>query len=136
MSARSPGVKVFTSAARSQRMKRDAAIAIAVILIVTGVTYGLAIIKPNLPPIASHPFSTAAVGEQPSGHVIIRVNGEPVTEEEFAAVFQQLPEETQRQFASPAGKDAFAEQMIRYKLLEQEAHRLGVDRDARVSAVV
>jgi hypothetical protein len=117
-------------------MKKDAAIAIAVILIVTGITYGLAVIKPDLKPIASHPYSMAAVGEQPSGHVIMRVNGEPVTEEEFAAVFQQLPEEMQRQFGSPAGKDAFAEQMVRYKLLEQEAHRLGVDRDPRVVAVV
>jgi parvulin-like peptidyl-prolyl isomerase len=117
-------------------MKRDAAIAIAVILIVTGVTYGLAIIKLDLKPIASKPYSTAAVGEQPNGHVIMRVNGEPVTEEEFAAVFSQLPEETQRQFSSPQGKDAFAEQMIRYKLLEQEARRMGVDRDPKVSAVI
>jgi len=118
-------------------MKKDALIALAVILIVTGVTYGLYVIKPNLKPITSRPYTTAAVGEQPGGgHVILRVNGEPVTEEEFAAVFQQLPEEAQRQYSSPQGKTAFAEEMVRYKLLEQEAHRLGVDRDPRVAAVV
>jgi len=117
-------------------VKKDLVVAFAVILIVVGVTYGLAVIKPNLKPITSAPYSMAAVGQQPSGRVIMRVNGEPVTEEEFAAVFSQLPEETQRQFSSPAGRSAFAEQMVRYKLLEQEARRLGVDHDPKVAAVV
>ena len=59
-----------------------------------------------------------------------------MTEEEFAAVFSQLPEETQRQYSNPQGKSAFAEEMVRYKLLEQEARRLGVDHDPKVAAVV
>jgi len=117
-------------------MKKDAVIAIVIIAIVLAVTYGLAVIKPDLKPLVSKPYSTAAVGERPSGHVILRVNGEPVTEEEFAAVFSQLPEETQRQYSNPQGKSAFAEEMVRYKLLEQEARRLGVDHDPKVAAVV
>ena len=117
-------------------MKRDAVIALIAVVLTTAICYGLAIIKLDLKPTLSHPFSTAAVGEQVSGHVIMRVNGEPVTEEEFGAAYAQLPEETQRQLSSPQGKTAFAEQFVRYKLLEQEARRLGVDRDPKVAGAI
>ena len=118
-------------------MKRDAVIAVAVALIVAGITYGLAAIKLELRPTPSRPYTTAPVGQQAvNGRVIMRVNGEPVTEAEFEAAFSQLPEDAQRQLANPQGKTAFAEQVVRYKLLEQEAHRLGVDREPRVAAAI
>ena len=44
-------------------MKKDAVIAIVIIAIVLAVTYGLAVIKPDLKPLVSKPYSTAAVGE-------------------------------------------------------------------------
>ena len=117
-------------------MKRDAAIAVAVVLIVVGVVYGLAAMKLQLRSTPPAPYSTAAVGPHVSGNVIIRVNGEAVTEDEFVAAYSQLPEETQRQLSSPAGKSAFAEQLVRYKLLEQEARRQGIDKDKRVAAAI
>ena len=117
-------------------MKRDAIIAVAAIVLTAAICYGLAAMKPDFPPTTSSPYTTAAVGQQVSGHVIMRVNGEPVTQEEFEAAFAQLPEETQRQLASPQGKSAFAEQLVRYKLLEQEARRLGVDNDPRVAGMI
>src|SRR4051794_22130760 len=118
-------------------MKRDAAIAVGTALIVAGITYGLAAMKLELLPTPSHPYTTAPVGQQiVNGRVIMRVNGEPVTEGEFDAAFSQLPEDAQRQLVNPQGKTAFAEQVVRYKILEQEARRLGVDRDPRVSAAM
>jgi parvulin-like peptidyl-prolyl isomerase len=66
----------------------------------------------------------------------MHVNGQPVTEQEFMAIYRQLPEEVQRQFASETGKIALAEQTIRLKLLEQEARRLGLERDPNVAAQI
>src|SRR4051794_2842601 len=98
-------------------MKRDAVIALAVVLIVIGIIYGLASMKLDLKPTPSKAFTTAPVGAtSPGGHVIMRVNGEAVTEEEFNAAFSQLPEDAQRQLANPGGKTAFAEQLVRFKL--------------------
>ena len=119
-------------------MKKDPIIVLVAIVVVFGICYGLAVMKLDLPPIASAPYSTADVGKQAvtGGHVIMRVNDVPVTEEEFDAAFAQVPEEMQRQLASPQGKMAFAEQYVRYKLLEQEAQRVGADKDPKVAATV
>ena len=119
-------------------MKKDLVIALVAVLVVFGICYGLAAMKLDLPPIASAPYSTAEVGPQAAGggHVVMRVNGEPVTEEEFDAAFAQVPKEMQRQLTSPQGRMAFAEQYVRYKLLEQEAHRLGADKDPQVAATL
>ena len=115
-------------------MKKDAAIAVVVIAAVFGACYGLAAVKLDLKPIASQ--TSAAPGAAANEHVILRVNGEPVTENEFLAMFAQLPEDMQKQLQSPQGKQAFAEQLVRVKLLEQEARRLGVDRDRKVAAAL
>ncbi|MEK6373535.1 MAG: peptidylprolyl isomerase [Acidobacteriota bacterium] len=117
-------------------MKRDAIIALIATAVTTAICYGLAIIKLDLKPNLSRPYTTAEVGQQVSGHVIMRINGEPVTEEEFGAAYAQLPEDMQRQLSSPQGKTAFAEQFVRYKLLEQEGRRLGVDRDPKVAGAI
>jgi parvulin-like peptidyl-prolyl isomerase len=63
----------------------------------------------------------------------MHVNGDSVTESEFAAAFSQLPQEMQQQFSSEAGKQAFAEQIVRLKILEQEGSRLGVEKDPKVA---
>ena len=66
----------------------------------------------------------------------MHVNGQPVTEEEFIAIYKQLPEELQRQYANEPGKMVLAEQTIRIKLLEQEARRLGLEREPVVAAQI
>ncbi len=117
-------------------MKRDATIAIIGIIIVIAICFGLAAMRPALQPAKSTPFETASVGPAVAGHIVMRINGDPVTEKEFEAAFAQLPDDMKRQFASGPGKQAFAEQYIRMKLLEQEGHRLGIDRDPDVEAQV
>jgi hypothetical protein len=42
----------------------------------------------------------------------------------------------QQQFANEPGKMAFAEQLVRMKLLEQEGNRLGVEQDPKVAGVL
>lgn len=118
-------------------MKRDGIIAIAALLVVAGVCFGLAAVRPPFQATPSKAFTyDLGVNPQaaPSGHVVMRVNGEPITQAEFEVAFAQLPEDVQRQFASEPGKMGFAEQLVRLKLLEQEARKLGIDRDPKVSA--
>lgn len=115
-------------------MRKDIVIAITGIAAVGAICFGLAVMKPDFKPFSS--FHTAAVPKSDAGpeHVIMRVNDEPVTESEFQAAYSQLPEEMQRQFASEPGKQAFAEQLVRLKILAQEGRKLGVEKDPRVAA--
>ena len=116
-------------------MRRDAVLALLAVLVVAGVCFGLVAVGPGFHPIASKPFTyEAGASPEPAGRVVIRINGEPVTQSDFETVFAQLPDEMQRQFASAPGKMAFAEQLIRLKLMELEARRLGLDRDPKVAA--
>jgi peptidyl-prolyl cis-trans isomerase C len=113
-------------------VKRDAAIALIAIVLTVAVCLGIPKIFPAKAPEPAAAASAAKPGT-PGAHVVMRVNGEPVTQEEFEAAFQSMPQEMQQQFASQQGKDQFAEQVIRLKILEQEGRRLGVERDPRVA---
>jgi hypothetical protein len=106
-------------------VRKDLVIATIAIVVVAAVTFGLAAVRPPLQPTPSHPYSaTPAATRLAGGRVVMHVNGEPITDTEFEAAYRLLPEEMQRQFANEAGKMAFAEQFVRMKLLEQEAHRV------------
>lgn len=123
-------------------MKKDALSAVIIVILIFAFTYAVAA-KHALPEMQpTHPFTEtesavagpAAADEAPAGHVIMRVNGEPVTEEEFSASFQLLPQDMQQQLSTGPGKQAFAEQMVRVKVLEQEARRLNLQKDPNVAA--
>jgi len=119
-------------------LRKDIIIAIAGIAIVAAICFGLAIWKSDMKPFSSlrsGATDTAATSTAASGpdHVIMHVNGEPVTEAEFAAAFSQIPQEMQQQYSSEQGKQAFAEQMVRLKILEQEGRKLGVEKDPKVA---
>ena len=118
-----------------RRVKRDVLFAIVIVAVVGAICFGLASAKPDFLPTKPKPF-VAELGKQNTDKIVMRVNGDPITENEFGAAFSQLPEEMQRQFASVQGKEAFAEQLIRLKLLEQEGHRMGVERDPRVAGAL
>jgi peptidyl-prolyl cis-trans isomerase C len=120
-------------------LKKDAVIAVLIAAAVAGIAYGVARMRVPAPMRPSHPFTTEStvtpsVPAAPTvGRVIMRINGEPVTEDEFAAAYSALPQELQQQYNSEQGKQAFAEQFVRMKLLEQEAAKLGVDHDPKVA---
>ena len=122
--------------------KRDAAIGITSAVVAGALCYALAVMRPELPAKLSHPFSsapptaTATTTAPGNAKVIMHVNGQPVTEQEFIAIYRQLPEDMQRQYANENGKMVLAEQTIRVKLLEQEARKLGLEREPNVAAQI
>jgi parvulin-like peptidyl-prolyl isomerase len=126
-------------------VKKDLVVAIIAIAVIAGVTYGIAATRVPLPMRPTHPFTTdervapiptTGPNIAPAGRVIMRVNGEPVTENEFAAMFSSLPPEMQQQFASEQGKQAFAEQLVRLKVLEQEARRMKLENDPKIAGQI
>jgi hypothetical protein len=118
-------------------LKKDLALSLAAVAVIFGITFGINSMRPPLAPTPSKPYTTGLTSQKKGPEkVIIRVNGVGVTEGEFTSAFQQLPEEMQRQFSSPVGKQAFAEQYVRYKLLEQEGEKQGVEDDPHVSAML
>ncbi|MEA2338833.1 MAG: peptidyl-prolyl cis-trans isomerase [Thermoanaerobaculia bacterium] len=123
--------------AHGVNLRKDIVIAIAGIAIVAAICFGLAIWKPDMKPFSSLRSATTSTASSTSttgpDHVIMRVNDEAITESEFAAAFSQLPQEMQQQFTSEAGKQAFAEQMVRLKLLEQAGRNMGVEKDPKVA---
>jgi parvulin-like peptidyl-prolyl isomerase len=114
-------------------LRKDIVIAITGIAVVAAICFGLALMKPDFKPFSSFRSATPATPEAGKDHVIMKVNDEAVTESEFQAAFSQLPEDMQRQFASEPGKQAFAEQLVRLKILEQEGRKLGVEKDPKVA---
>jgi peptidyl-prolyl cis-trans isomerase SurA len=118
-------------------LRKDIIIAIAGIAIVAAICFGLAIWKSDMKPFSSlrSGATTTTTSTTTSGpeHVIMHVNGEAITESEFAAAFSQIPQEMQQQFSSEAGRQAFAEQMVRLKILEQEGRRMGVEKDPKIA---
>ena len=121
-------------------MKKDLVIALIAILAVATVAFALDRVRdPNLPLTPSQPFvpkgevARAAKG----GKVVMHVNGEPVTEAEFDAFAQSLPEEQRGMLTSnPQGKRLLANEIAKLKVLEQEAQRLGVANDPEVRSQI
>ena len=72
-------------------MKKDAVFAFLAILVVAGVSFGLAAVRPPFQPTPSKPFVfELGAAPQGTGRVVMRVNGEPVTETEFEAIFGRV----------------------------------------------
>lgn len=119
-------------------MKRDYVIPVIAIIAIAGICYGLAVMRPQFRPTPPQPFSPMppSISNAPTEKAIIEVNGEPITEKEFEIFAKQMPEEMQRQFASPQGKQAVADNLIRLKLLEQQARKSGVEDDPQLKAIL
>ncbi len=122
-------------------MKKDISVALIAILIVLALAFGLSQMRPDLPLTPSAPYTAAtahvASGAKPaaakSGRIVMHVNKEPITEAEFMAFLAAIPENQRGVFASAAGKRELANEIVRMKALEQEAHRLGLDNDPEVN---
>jgi peptidyl-prolyl cis-trans isomerase C len=118
-------------------VRKDIVIAVAAVLIIAAVTFGLAKMRPDLPGSPSNPFSTSkddSESAKTSGKVVMRVNGDPVTEAEFNAFVSAVPEQQRAMLSDPAGKRELANEIVRMKALEQEAQRRGIDKDAELVA--
>lgn len=118
-------------------MRKDISIAIAAVVVILAVAFGLSKMRPDLPLTPSRAYSAAKERFSSSakpGKVVMHVNGEPVTEAEFNAFLTAVPEQQRAVFASPAGKRQLADELVRMKALEQEAERLGIKDDAEMKA--
>jgi len=121
-------------------VKKDISVALIAIVIVLALAFGLSQMRPDLPLTPSAPYAESighvAPGAKPSaktGRVVMHVNKEPITEAEFMAFLAAIPENQRGVFASAAGKRELANEIVRMKALEQEAHRLGLDSDPEVN---
>lgn len=121
-------------------VKKDFPVALGSIVIVLAICFGLAAMRPELPATKSTPFSTLPVVKSTAtvtmknDKVVMRVNGQPVTEREFDAFVQQAPEQMQAFYASPEGRRTLADQLVKLKSLEQEGQRLGVESDPEAAS--
>lgn len=111
-------------------MKKDIVIALVAVVIVAAVAFGLAAFRGNLPPTLSSGTAPAEKKADATGKVVMRVNGEPVTDREFALYVQAAPADQRPFYTTPAGRKAIAEEIVKLKVLEQEAKRIGVTDDA------
>lgn len=78
----------------------------------------------------------ATTTEPVSSRAIIDVNGEKITEADFAAAIESLPERMKPTVQSAAGRRALADELVRLKLLEQEGRRLGVEKESDVARAI
>jgi peptidyl-prolyl cis-trans isomerase C len=118
-------------------VKKDIVVAAVAVVIVLALAFGLSQFRGNFPGTPSRPFSgddtsADASNATGSGKVIMKVNGEPITDREFAMFIKGVPEQQRAFYTSPAGRRALADELVKLKVLEQEAKRLGVTEDAEV----
>lgn len=113
-------------------MKKDLAIAVVTFVVIAGICYALATMRPLSPPAPSAAAGTTKGSAAGSEKVVMHVNGEPVTEKEFILFLEQAPGDTKAFYETPEGKQALAAELAKLKMLEQEGRRLGVDKDPDV----
>jgi parvulin-like peptidyl-prolyl isomerase len=114
-------------------MKRDVLIAFATAAVVAAACYLYATTHPQTPP-AVHAKTPGTTAVPRNEKIIMRVNGEPVTEREFAIFLSSFPEQMQPYLSNPAVRRQVADQIVKLKVLEQEARRLGADEDPDLAA--
>jgi peptidyl-prolyl cis-trans isomerase C len=118
-------------------VKKDIPVALIAVAVVLAAAFGLSKMRPDLPLTPSAPHTGAkahAAAATKPGKIVMRVNGEPITEAEFMAFLGAIPEQQRGVFAGPAGKRELANELVRMKALEQEARRLGVSEDPEVTS--
>jgi peptidyl-prolyl cis-trans isomerase C len=118
-------------------VKKDIVIAAVAVVIVVAVAFGLAAIRPNTPGTPSQPFggdgeTTAEDKPAADDKIVMRVNGQPVTEREFHLFVQSAPAESRAFYGSPQGRRALADELVKLKVLEQEGRRMNIASDPEV----
>jgi peptidyl-prolyl cis-trans isomerase C len=117
-------------------VKKDIVIAIVAVVIVLAVAFGLNSLRGNAPLTPSKPFtgdkSSAGDAAAADDKVVMRVNGQPVTEREFALMMQSAPEQARPFYATPEGRRAIADEIAKVKILEQEAKTMGIEEDPEI----
>ena len=80
--------------------------------------------------------TTAAATATAEDPVLVTVNGDEVRQSEFDAAVTRLPEQMQGVIATPEGRKALAEELVRMKVLEQYARQKALDRQPDVASAL
>lgn len=124
-------------------MTRDLSLAAVVIIAIAALCFGAVKMHPLTPPppspvvaaeVSAAGAPAAAPAAVPNGPVIMRVNGEPVTESEFALFLSTLPDNIRQMANQSEARKRIAEQFVRMKVVEQEGRKLGAEKDPDVQA--
>jgi peptidyl-prolyl cis-trans isomerase C len=115
--------------------KKDIAITLIVVVVVAAVAFVLSRKSRGLPLTPSSPFSGAATTDaatKSDDKVVMHVNGEPITEREFNTLAAAAPEQSRGFYATPAGRRAMADELVKLKALQQEGERMKIADDPSV----
>jgi len=112
-------------------VKKDVVVALAGVVAILMICFGVASMRASFPPIQSHPFvsgnaAASAWGDSP---VVMRVNGEAVTKKEFEIYVAGAPEQMREFATTPEGRKLIADQVVAMKTLDQQGRKLGVESD-------
>jgi peptidyl-prolyl cis-trans isomerase C len=117
--------------------KKDLAIALTAILLIAAVAYGLSRRSLGLPLTPSSPFKAVELAGKKTkadDNVVMRVNGQPITESEFNTLALAAPADARAFYATPAGRRAMADELTKLKALQQEGERMKLGDDPAVQA--
>ena len=117
-------------------MKKDIVIAAVAVVIVVALAFGLAALRPNSSSTSSSVGDGAAAKALGSENVVMRVNGDAITEREFNLFLQNAPAEGRQFYGTPAGRRALADELVKLKVLEQEGDRMGIDDDPETKSQI
>ncbi|MFN2240444.1 MAG: peptidylprolyl isomerase [Thermoanaerobaculia bacterium] len=127
------------SEAPARRPGEAAAFVVTIVLLVAIALLGITLwktidkdFKSTAPVAGAAPDAPAGAGDP----VLVTVNGDAVRQSEFDAAVARLPEQMQGVIASPEGRQALAEELVRMKVLEQYAREKGLDRQPDVSSAL
>lgn len=108
----------------ARELKALAATAVALLLILAGVWW-----------LTQRRPAAGLEGRQdprPGDPVVIEVNGEPIRLSELGAALDSLPPQMRERYSNEIGRKEVAEELVRMKVLEQQARRMGLGEDPDV----
>jgi parvulin-like peptidyl-prolyl isomerase len=74
---------------------------------------------------------------RPAGDIVIaRVNGEPIYKSDYEIALAGLPAQAKAIADKPGGKRLILDEIVKLKLLKQQAEKMGIDKDPEIAAQV
>src|SRR6059058_342136 len=95
-------------------MKKDLLYVVIAIVVIAGICFGLAKMRPDWVPSklqSSSVDQSGAPKPMTAGKVVMHVNGEPVTDEQFQTYVNGMPENMQQMAQMPQGRRLLADQI-------------------------
>lgn len=119
-------------------MKRIAVWSVVGLLLVAGAWFaGRSGLGKSPEASVAAPVTVEKAPTRPAGDfVIAEVNGEKIYHSDFVIALESLPAAAKAIAAKPAGKRVITEEIVKLKLLKQEAEKMGLDEDPQIASQV